>query len=163
RILLQQTSEYAREQARQQIESLVSKALQYIFGPEFSFEIELDEKRGRPSADFFVVSEYQGQELKNNPQSARGGGIVDVVSLALRVAILESYRPQVGGPLVLDEPAKHVSEEYLFNVAQFLKHINQHFGRQVIIITHKSHLNEIGDQAFRVQLNQGISEVSTDF
>ncbi|MGM0471700.1 MAG: ATP-binding protein, partial [Bacillota bacterium] len=33
RILLQQTSEYAREQARQQIESLVSKALQYIFGP----------------------------------------------------------------------------------------------------------------------------------
>ncbi|MBM7623270.1 ATP-binding protein [Sporohalobacter salinus] len=163
RILLQETAEYAREQAKQQIENLVTKALQYVFGSEFSFKIEIEEKRGRPSAEFYVVSDYQDQKLKNNPQTARGGGIVDVVSLALRIAILESYRPKVAGPLVLDEPAKHVSEEYISNVAQFLKHINQHFSRQVIIVTHKSYLSEIGDKAFQVKLREGISEVTTDF
>lgn len=163
RILLQETAEYARRQAKQQIENLVTKALQYIFGAEFSFEIEIEEKRGRPSAEFYVVSEYQDQKLKNNPQMARGGGIVDVVSLALRIAILESYRPKVAGPLVLDEPAKHVSEEYISNVAQFLKYVNQHFSRQVIIVTHKSHLSQIGDKSFRVELIEGVSEVTTEF
>ncbi|ADL12985.1 ATPase [Acetohalobium arabaticum] len=163
RILLQETAEYARRQAKQQIENLVTKALQYIFGAEFSFEIEIEEKRGRPSAEFYVVSEYQDRKLKNNPQMARGGGIVDVVSLALRIAILESYRPKVAGPLVLDEPAKHVSEEYISNVAQFLKYVNQHFSRQVIIVTHKSHLSQIGDKSFRVELIEGVSEVTTEF
>ncbi|SJZ31206.1 AAA family ATPase [Selenihalanaerobacter shriftii] len=163
RILLQKTSKYAREQARQQIESLVTKALQYIFGPKFSFEIEIEEKRGRPHIDFYVVSSYEDRRLKNNPQTARGGGIVDVVSLALRIAILESYHPKVAGPIVLDEPAKHVSDEYLVNVAQFLKHVNQLFSRQVIIVTHKNHLSEIGDEAFRIELEKGISNLVTDF
>lgn len=163
RILLQKTSEYAREQAKQQVESLVTKALQYIFGPEFSFQIEIEEKRGRPYVEFYVVTNYDGQELKNKPQTARGGGVVDVVSLALRIAILESYSPKVAGPLVLDEPAKHVSEEYIVNVAQFLKHISEVFSRQVIIITHENHLSQIGDKAFRVELEKGISEVAMDF
>jgi DNA repair exonuclease SbcCD ATPase subunit len=163
RILLQKTSEYAREQAKQQIESLVTKALQYVFGPEFSFEIEIEEKRSRPHVEFYVVSDYEERKLRNKPQSARGGGVVDVVSLALRVAILESYRPKVAGPLVLDEPAKHVSEEYIINVAQFLKHINEIFSRQVIIVTHENHLSESGDRAFRVGIKQGISELTVDF
>ena len=90
RILLQQTAEYAREQAKAQIESLVTNALQYVFGPEFSFEIEIEEKRSRPYAEFYVVSSYEDRVFKNKPQEARGGGIVDVVSLALRIAILES-------------------------------------------------------------------------
>ncbi|SDC50857.1 MULTISPECIES: ATPase [unclassified Candidatus Frackibacter] len=163
RILLKEASEYAREQAKQQIVSLVTKALQFVFGPEFSFEIEIEEKRGRPHVEFYVVSDYGDRRLKNKPQTARGGGVVDVVSLALRVAILESYNPKVAGPLVLDEPAKHVSADYIVNVAQFLKHINQIFSRQVIIVTHENHLSEIGDKAFRVKAEEGVSNVTTDF
>jgi len=163
RILLKEVSEYAREQAKQQIVSLVTKALQFVFGPEFSFEIEIEEKRGRPHVEFYVVSDYGDRRLKNKPQTARGGGVVDVVSLALRVAILESYNPKVAGPLVLDEPAKHVSADYIVNVAQFLKHINQIFSRQVIIVTHENHLSEIGDKAFRVKAEEGVSNVTTDF
>ncbi|MCK8824258.1 ATP-binding protein [Fuchsiella alkaliacetigena] len=164
RILLQQTAEYAREQAKAQIESLVTNALQYVFGPQFSFEIEIEEKRSRPYAEFYVVSSYEDRSFKNKPQEARGGGIVDVVSLALRIAILESYgATKIAGPLILDEPAKHVSEDYITNVAQFLKAINKRFARQIIVVTHKNHLSEIADRSFQVDLTAGISEVTSNF
>ncbi|GAB6098666.1 chromosome segregation ATPase [Halanaerocella petrolearia] len=161
-IFLQEVSKYAREQARQQIELLVTQALQAVFGAGFSFEIEIEKKRNSFSAQFYVVSETGEEQIKNIPQNARGGGIVDVVSLGLRVAILETLRrPKVAGPLVLDEPAKHVSQEYITNVAKFLKTINERFNRQIIIVTHQQHLGQIADQAFKVELKAGESRISS--
>jgi len=159
RILLQQTSEFAREQARQQVEWLVTSALQAIFGPELEFKIELNEARGRPEAEFYVVSQYGGVEVKVKPQDARGGGIIDVISLALRFAIIHLFQPPIGGPIILDEPAKHVSEEYIANVAQFLKDISIYFQRQVIMVTHNNYLSEMGDTSYRVELKDGKSQV----
>lgn len=160
RILLQQTSEFAREQARQQVEWLVSSALQAIFGPELEFKIELNEVRGRPEAEFYVISKYGGTEVKVKPQDARGGGIIDVISLALRFAIIHLFQPPIGGPIILDEPAKHVSEEYIANVAQFLKNISSYFDRQVIMVTHNNYLSEMGDTSYRVELKEGKSQVT---
>ena len=161
-LLLQQTAEYAREQARQQMEYLVTKALQIVFGDKFSFEIEITKRRNRPSAEFYVVSKQGGKEIKNTPQDSRGGGVVDVVSLALRVAMLLSYNnPPLAGPLVLDEPAKHVSGEYIKNVTNFLKEVNQISERQIIVITHQQHLSEVADKAFQVELDGEASNVTT--
>lgn len=160
RILLHQTSEYSREQARQQVEWLVTNALQAIFGGEIEFKIELGENRNRPEAEFYVVSHYDGVELKVKPQDARGGGIVDVVSLALRFAILHLFQPPIGGPIILDEPAKHVSEEYIASVAQFLKNVSSYFQRQVVMVTHNNYLSEMADTAYRVELRDGKSQVA---
>ncbi len=161
-LLLQQTAEYAREQARQQMEYLVTKALQIVFGDKFSFEIELSKRRNQASAEFYVVSEQGGKEIRNTPQDSRGGGVVDVVSLALRVAMLLSYNnPPLVGPLVLDEPAKHVSGEYIKNVTNFLKEVNQISERQIIVITHQQHLSEVADKAFQVELDGEASNVTT--
>ncbi len=159
-LLFHETSEFAREQSRQQIESLVTSFLQYVFGDNFSFEIELRNRGGQPWADFYVVSKQGDYQVKNEPQQARGGGVVDVVSLALRIAILESHQnPKILGPLILDEPAKHVSEEYIVKVTQFLKQVNEMFDRQIIIVTHQQHLSEVADKAFRVELKKGKSQV----
>jgi len=160
RILLQQTSEFAREQARQQVEWLVTSALQAIFGPELEFKIELNEVRGRPEAEFYVVSKYGGIEVKVKPQDARGGGIIDTISLALRFAIIHLFQPPIGGPIILDEPAKHVSEEYIANVAQFLKNISTYFNRQVIMVTHNNYLSEMGDTSYRIELKDGQSQIT---
>jgi len=158
RILLQQTSEFSREQARQQVEWLVTSALQAVFGGEIEFKIELVENRNRPEAEFYVLSRYEGVEVKVKPQDARGGGIVDVVSLALRFAILHLFQPPLSGPIILDEPAKHVSEEYIASVAQFLKNISTYFDRQVIMVTHNNYLSEMADIAYRVELKEGKSQ-----
>ena len=160
RFLLQRTSEYAREQIKQQIEMLVTHCLQFVFGPNLEFEIDLNEVRGKTSAEFYVISTYNDVKIKTKPQDARGGGIVDVISLALRIAVIQSTDTYKDGPLILDEPAKHVSSEYISNVAQFLKQISDVFHRQIIMVTHNQYLSEIADLTYKVELKNGASEVT---
>lgn len=161
RILLQRTSEYAREQIKQQIELLVTHCLQFVFGPNIEFSIELVEARGRTEAHFYVISTYDNNyKVKTKPQDARGGGVVDVISLALRIAVIQSTNLYKDGPLILDEPAKHVSSEYIVNVAQFLKQISKIFNRQIIMVTHDQYLSEIADLAYNVELKNGSSIIN---
>lgn len=161
RYLLQEAASFAREQARQNIEAWVTGALQYVFNTDdIAFRVLLSEKNNRPDADFYVVSQYDGVQVETRPQDARGGGVVDIVSLALRIALMESGRQQVDGPLMLDEPGKHVSEEYGMMLAQFLKGVTQKTRRQVILVTHNHYLAESGDRSYQVAQNQGVSIVS---
>lgn len=162
-ILFQKTSEFAREQAKTQVESLVTKCLQFIFDSNIEFLIEIEELRGKANAEFYVVSQSDDSIIKTKPELSRGGGVVDIVSLALRIAFLQTHKPRVEGPLILDEPAKHVSDDYIFNVADFLKQTSELFNRQIIMVTHNDHLASIGSSAHRVGLKgftSTISEVS---
>lgn len=149
-ILLQKTSEFARNQAKIQVESLVTNCLQYIFENNLEFEIEIEELYGKPNAEFYVTTKYDDTLIKTKPELSRGGGVVDIISLALRIAFLQIHKPRIEGPLILDEPAKHVSEEYIFNVADFLKQTSELFNRQIIMVTHNNHLASIGTSAYRV-------------
>lgn len=162
-ILFQKTSEFAREQAKTQVESLVTKCLQFIFDSNIEFLIEIEELRGKANAEFYVVSQSNDSIIKTKPELSRGGGVVDIVSLALRIAFLQTHKPRIEGPLILDEPAKHVSDDYIFNVADFLKQTSELFNRQIIMVTHNDHLASIGSSAHRVELKgftSTISEVS---
>lgn len=161
RALLQGSAEHARLQAKRQMETLVTNALQYVFGPLFRFEIELSEHGGNPTAEFYVITDWEGTPVKTRPQDARGGGVVDIISLALRVAIVETFRPQVEGPLILDEPGKHVSAEYVVPMLEFLKSTTEMFGRQVILVTHDPHLAEGADCVFEVQMKGGATSVQS--
>ncbi|TCP53695.1 hypothetical protein EV586_10539 [Tumebacillus sp. BK434] len=161
KILLQESSAFAREQARRQIETMVTNALQFIFGDQdIEFRVEIDEVRGRAEGEFLVVSKYGGEiPVQTRPQDARGGGVVDVISLALRAALLHANRPRLDGPIILDEPAKHVSEEYSRQVAEFLKQLSTAFGRQIIMVTHNQHLANTGDTSYMVEMRSGKSYV----
>ncbi|HEU4965636.1 MAG TPA: ATP-binding protein [Bacilli bacterium] len=161
KILLQESSAFAREQARRQIETMVTNALQFIFGDkDMEFRVVIEEVRGRAEGEFLVVSTYGGEiPVQTRPQDARGGGVVDVISLALRAALLHANRPRLDGPIILDEPAKHVSEEYSRQVAEFLKQISTAFGRQIIMVTHNQHLANTGDTAYMVEMRSGKSYV----
>lgn len=159
-ILFQKTSEYARSQAKIQIESLVSKCLQFIFEAEIEFKIEIEELRGRPSAKFYIVTKMEDREVKLEPEHSKGGGVVDIVSLALRIAFLETHKPKILGPLILDEPAKHVSGEYIYNVSDFLKQNSEIFNRQIIMVTHDNFLAAIGNTSHTVKIDKGTSFVT---
>ncbi|PWK13940.1 hypothetical protein C7459_106220 [Tumebacillus permanentifrigoris] len=161
KILLQESSAFAREQARRQIETMVTNALQFIFGnDDMEFRVQIEEVRGRAEGEFLVVSTYGGEiPVQTRPQDARGGGVVDVISLALRAALLQANRPALDGPMILDEPGKHVSEEYSRPVAEFLKQLSTAFGRQIIMVTHNQHLANTGDTSYIVEMRSGKSYV----
>lgn len=157
--LFQKTSEFARNQAKSQIENLVTKCLQFIFESNVKFTIEIEDLRNKANAEFFVVDETEDLKIKTKPELSRGGGVVDIVSLALRIAFLQIHKPSIQGPLILDEPAKHVSQEFINNVGEFLKQTSEMFNRQIIMITHDNYLASLSDKSYRVNLIDTISIV----
>lgn len=158
-LLFTKTSEYAREQLKTRIEETVTAALLAVFGEGYTFHINMRNLNGQPAAEWQVISRYDDTEVTANPEDARGGGIVDIVSLALRLSLLELARPKPGGPVILDEPAKMVSAEHLPNVAEFLKQYAAKTRRQILLVTHAEPLAEAADVSYRVTQRGGVSEV----
>ncbi|EIW19958.1 MULTISPECIES: hypothetical protein [Pelosinus] len=156
-ILLQKTSDYARQQAKSRIEEIVTSALSVVFGKEYSFTVDLQVRSNRPEADYYLTSEGVTTQLKP-PDYDRGGGVADVVSLALRLAVGELEG--IAGPLFLDEVGKHVSAEFAPNVAYFLKEYSSKFGRQIVLITHNEALAAVSDHSLAVTQKSGVSKVS---
>ncbi len=158
--LLGKVSEFAREQLKKQIEATVTAGLQAILeDDEIRFVIEMSTVAGKPAADWKIVTTRGEQPITASPEDAHGGGIVDIVSLCLRAALLELSRPKPGGPFLLDEPGKMISAEYLPNVAEFLRQYLKKTGRQGIMITHHEPLAEVADVSYRVSQENGVSEV----
>jgi len=155
-ILLQKTSEYARQQVKQKLEDLVTQALAVVFGKPYRFWLTIEVRSNRPEVDYWLELDGVVTQLKP-PDYDNGGGIVDIISLALRLGVAEMEG--VRGPFLLDEVGKHVSEEYAPNVAFFLKEYSKTFNRQIILITHNDALAEIGEVSYRVSQKAGKSEV----
>ena len=156
-ILLQNTSEYARQQAKHRIEEIVTQALTIVFDNDYQFIVELDIKGNQPVAEYYLKSEDVITQLKA-PDYGRGGGVIDVVALALRLAIGELTNTR--GPLFLDEVGKHISQEYQPNVGYFLKQYSEQFGRQIILVTHNAHLAEVADQGINITKVNGAAKVT---
>lgn len=159
RIILQKTSEKAREYAKNRLEATMTSALQHIFGANFSAEIELASPGGKPTAEIYVVTDYgNGRVVRTRPQDSRGGGIVDIISIALRIAMIQLHSdPPINGPIILDEPGKHVSADYSIKLAEFLKFVSKQFGKQIIFVTHNEALRSIADKTYTVALKDGRS------
>jgi DNA repair exonuclease SbcCD ATPase subunit len=155
-LLLQKTSDFARQQAKTRIEEIVTSALSVVFGRDYRFRLELEVRANRPEVDYWLESEGVITQLKP-PDYDRGGGVADVISLALRLAIGELSN--VKGPIWLDDCGKHISAEFAPNVAFFLKEYSQKFNRQMILITHNDALAEIGDISLAVSQSGGKSVV----
>jgi DNA repair ATPase RecN len=157
-ILLQLTSDFARRKAKERIEEIVTSALSVVFAKDYRFTVKLEVKANQPVAEYWLESEGVETQLKP-PDYDRGGGVADVVSLALKLAVAELSG--VRGPLFLDEVGKHVSQEFAPNVAYFLKEYSTQFNRQIFLITHNQHLAEIGDVSLGVTQSNGKSKVTT--
>lgn len=152
-VLLQKTSDYARQQAKTRFEEVVSEALNVVYGGQHSFVIDLVVRSDRPEVDWYL----DGRKLEK-PDYDRGGGKIDVITLALRLAILELR--QQDGLLMLDEVGKHVDAEAAVNLAYFLREYSRRFDRQIILITHNEALAGIADIGLKVTKKNERATVS---
>src|SRR5690606_5668751 len=85
RILLGKVSDMARSRVKAHVEATVTAALQAVLGRPMRFEVRLRDLGGQPAADWLVVSQDGGEEIVTDPEDGRGGGVLDIVSLALRM------------------------------------------------------------------------------
>lgn len=133
-----ETAMLVEKQAHEQISSLVTKCLHTIFSEDaYQFQIKFIQKRGRTEAELTLVRDNL---LLNDVVDSAGGGVLDVAGFALRLSCLLLMQPPLRKILVLDEPFKFVSKEYLPTVQSLLYLLHQETGIQIIMVTHVGRL-----------------------
>lgn len=143
----------AQENIKKLVECLVTHALQAVFGKEYSFELESRISRNKPEMEMFVSE----SGVKYSPKDEKGGGIIDVISFALRVVLWTIREPKSENVLILDEPFKMISPHIADFLGEMLKEISQQLGLQIVMVTQNEVHAEKGDCRFYVRKINGVS------
>ena len=149
----------SRDDLCRHLSSMVTSALQYVYGPDLSFVVQITyDKNGSAHLDYHVET-ADGLSLK--PQEAMGGGVVDTISIALRIAFLTLMNnPPLPGPVILDEPGRHLDPESAARLGEFLRYVAETTGRQFIVVTHHDSIIPYADRAYMVSQAGGWSVVT---
>ena len=154
-IFLQRFSEKRREAGQEIFSDMGTSALQNIFGDGWALDISYDVKRSKAVANVNIISPYADDESGQISYSSTfaAGGENDVISFAMKVALLQAYKPKQEGPILLDETFKHVSANHIEDLVEFLSQISQRLNRQFIFCTSHRHpsLNACADKSFLIQ------------
>lgn len=126
-----------QQTAHTRIAAVVTRCLAAVFDDPYTFEINFEKKRGRTEPQ--LLFKRRGLVLED-PHNEAGGGVVDIAAFALRVAAVIMGRPRVRPVLLLDEPFRFVSEEYIPRVRELLEELSVELDLQIIMITH---INEL--------------------
>lgn len=156
--LLEQCNIAARDFVKVEVEQLVTQGLRSIFeNSTIQFNIDFVTKRNQVEAEFSLSREEDGARIQGDILSTYGGGVVDVISISLRIIIMQLMK--VKGPLVLDEPGKMISAQFISAFGKFLTEVSNTFDRQIIMITHNDKLTEFANNIIEVRQTNGVSYV----
>ena len=129
------------------LEEVVTDALQYISGGDYSFKIIIDDSGKTTKCEFFIEEKVGEEASLQKPEDSCGGGFVDIISTTLRYAYLNLYNnPKLCGPIILDEPGKMISSDMSIKFGEFIKKLGDEFDRQTIMITHNDNITAIADK-----------------
>jgi predicted ATPase len=157
--LLAAYGEQAQTELHTQVEELVTRGLQVVFGPELSFRIIPSVKASRAELDFVVRSVYNQQVMETTVMDARGGGLVSVVAFILQLVVL-LLTPGARRTMWLDEPFAHLSAEYEPRMAEFLREVCSKADVQITMITHSDVYGDVADYRYRLRLGpDGMTSV----
>jgi len=137
-IVLKKLSKTQRDSAKLRLEELATEALQYSMNDTRRVEIRINDTLKRQQAYVWLVDDVTGHET--DPYEDNGGGVIDILGIGLLIISLQSAEPPIDGPVLIDEPFKMVSEEFIPALANFIRKISDDFGRQIIVVTHNKYL-----------------------
>ena len=146
----------SQEEIKVVIEELVTQALQGIFGDNYSFELDNKIARNQPETEFYVIQDGKRRSL----QDELGGGVVDVISFAIRIILWAVTSDRTDNVVSLDEPLKFVSRDKLQLCSEMIKTMSEILNLQFVIVTHENQLIPAADALFHVEQNNGISTIS---
>lgn len=139
--IVQAVAQDVQQRVHRRVAALVTRCLRAVFGPGgYEFRITFERRRGRTEARLSLVR----GDLEVEPTEASGGGVVDVVGLGLRIACLMLSRPAGRRLLCLDEPLKHLSENYVPAARDLIEALSEELGIQILMVTHRAGL-EVGN------------------
>lgn len=158
--LLELVGTTSRERIKQEIETLVTHALASTFSQDdYSFVAEFLHRRNQIECDLLlgVGDKFDETFQTMDPLDSNGGGIVDVITTALRFVLLTMLHQE--GPSVLDEPGKFVSAGHQRAFLNFIQEFSEKTNRQVIMSTHIENYMSPSCKIVRMELDDNRQSV----
>ena len=147
---LEEVANSRRGSMKARIESVVTEALQLVYGPERRIEMTYSVKNNRSHLAFEIVKTTPKGEVRRILDGKGAGlGVSDTVSVPLRLLVLIGSKAS-DRVCVLDECYKHVSREKVDLVVKFLRVLTERLGMQVILLSHHEQVRGEVDAAFEV-------------
>lgn len=137
----------------EQLSSLVTSAIQIVMVEDhYEFEVRFDTKRNATSVSFHLFKNKEEQDLK----VGTGGGVLDIIQIALRFAMYSMKRPRSRNLILLDEPTKCLrGMDNIGRVYEMIDKISKGLGLQIIMV---SSANETLDFADRYNIIELVNE-----
>tara|TARA_Y100000034_G_C6780063_1_gene348592 strand:+ start:221 stop:820 length:600 start_codon:yes stop_codon:yes gene_type:complete len=142
-----------RDQLCNLFTSLVTEALTSIFEKDIRFNIKLYSYRNEPAIDISVIED----NLEVDPQKSCGGGLNDVISFVIKIIFI--YLKRSSKIIILDEPLKFLSRDYIEQSSNFIHEISKRMNIQIILVSHKPDLEISCDKLITIEKNENRSIV----
>jgi len=149
-IFIQQVAKATQEQLIFHVEDVVNLALNSLFPDEYVFSMKFDIKYGKTSANLIFMKEGFPIDILK----AAGGGVVDIASLALRIAVWSLSKSE--DVLILDEPVRNIQPASLQATAwEIIKRLSKRLHLQFIIVSNSSNngeaINQVADKVYLIK------------
>jgi DNA repair exonuclease SbcCD ATPase subunit len=151
------TGALAQEEFEGFIEGMVTEALQVVFGSGYTFEMETKIVRNQPETYLYVVEDGVKTPIKDDMV---GGGLLDLISMVLRVVVWSIQTPRTRPVMILDEPGKNMDRNKIDQFVAMIRRFHELLGLQFIIVTHDNKIIEMADRSFLVTRSDGTADVS---
>jgi DNA repair exonuclease SbcCD ATPase subunit len=155
---LEKVANSRRGAMKSKIESVLSEALQLLYGPTYRVEMSYTVKRNRSDMTIEVIRDTPQGEVRREPTDGTGGGVCDAVTVPLRLMVLLGAK-QTDKVVILDECYKHMDNERIELVGEFLKVLTERLEMQILMCSHHIPLQEKADRSYHVSEEKGLSEV----
>jgi DNA repair exonuclease SbcCD ATPase subunit len=127
------------------IEGIVTWGLRMVFQND-TYGLRIVKKEGQ-RGNTYELEPYCG-EVHGKASDTFGGGLSDVISLLLRVMMIERFG--LARYLFVDEAFKQLSAEYLPNLSELLQALCTKRGYTIFAITHQKALACAADNVYRL-------------
>lgn len=141
--LMQECGNLTLSMISMKISDIVTRAIKSIFPDPYEFQLEFDIKYGRLSAQMVLLRDKQVYY----PADDNGDGVLDIIALALRTAVLCLDKRNLRRVMILDEPCGALSVDMQPLAGKLLRHLHESLGIQFIIVgAHGNAYREYADK-----------------
>ena len=124
------------------------------FPDVYKIHIDFENRRGKTECDIYLTN-VNGSRI--DPLFSNGGGLVDIISFALRVSCWAVSNTD--NLIVLDEPGKFISKNLRPLFGELLKTLSEKLELQILMISHDDEFINCADKVFTVKKKNGISTI----
>lgn len=153
---LMEFSKDTRAIIKDKLESLANSALKCVFiEKDVCFRIIPNPTKRIMQYDLYVTTDGVLTPLED----AKGGGILDVITIALRISFVKMFSALLRQTIIFDEPFKNMDSTHLPLAVDWMKEIANEFDMQFIVVTHIEDMISKSNKVIKFVNHNGVTKI----